>query len=232
VREFLDDLPRDHCTTKPPHEYCTVCMRINYLVANDCPLYHVKPPRKLRSRLDGKELEHEPLTDHLTKEDVAHALKGEDFPIIEFAGPRGTGRPEADEEEEVLEVKPIEVKPLAKTPPRVKKVVKRPVREEPMVPKPEDASKEEAPRAETPTTSLSKTDVEELMQGIMQELEFPDEEELEEEAELPPVDEEETGEVPKGGKAPEGSGDAPPHRERRQADARRRSPMEDEPEAD
>lgn len=159
VREFLDDLPRTHCTTKPPHEFCTVCMRINFYIANDCPLYHQRPKRKLRPLVDRDE-EDEPVKDHLSAEDVRHALEGEDFPIIEFAGPRGgAGRDAGDEE--IFDVKPIEVTPLAETPPKV--AMKARV---PMAPK--------TGGRETPMTG--KPDPERVVQEIMEELEFPTEE--------------------------------------------------------
>jgi len=38
VGDFLADLPRFHCSVKPPHGFCTVCLRINPGVASDCPL--------------------------------------------------------------------------------------------------------------------------------------------------------------------------------------------------
>jgi hypothetical protein len=34
----LSDLPVRHCATKPRHTFCTICYRINYNVAFDCPL--------------------------------------------------------------------------------------------------------------------------------------------------------------------------------------------------
>ncbi len=37
VGEFLSDMPRFHCPVKPPHSFCTVCLRINAAVAVDCP---------------------------------------------------------------------------------------------------------------------------------------------------------------------------------------------------
>ena len=96
VREFLDDLPKVHCSAKPPHEFCTVCMRINYIIAHDCPLFHQRPKRKLRPVMDREE-EDEPLRDHLSADDVKQALKGDDFPIIEFAGPRGRAGGSSDQ---------------------------------------------------------------------------------------------------------------------------------------
>jgi hypothetical protein len=166
VREFLDDLPKNHCHVKPPHEFCTVCMRINYIIAHDCPLFHQRPKRKFKPvREADMEEHHEPIKDHLTAADVKQALKGEEFPIIEFAGPRG-GAPERDEE--IFEVKPIEVKPIEEKAPKPKK---------PSKPKPgktEEGEEKAVPRA--------KIDPDELMHRIMEEIDFP--EEVDEEAEV------------------------------------------------
>ena len=47
--DFLSDLPVRHCATKPqPEIFCTICYRINYNVAFDCPLreVHVEPAHR------------------------------------------------------------------------------------------------------------------------------------------------------------------------------------------
>ncbi len=161
VREFLDDLPTVHCTVKPDHDFCTVCMRINHIIAHDCPLFHQKPKRKPRKPPVQKSDPGESIKDHVSADDVADVLKGEDFPIIEFAGPRGM--PKAKEDEEVLDVKPLEVVPLEEkgAPPKVKKVPRDEVKEA----KPSDAP---------------DRDPESIVQEIMEELEFPDEGDLDE----------------------------------------------------
>ncbi len=191
VREFLDDLPMEHCHDKPDHQFCTVCMRINYLIAQDCPLFHVKPKRKKSAPPPPPEARPEPVKDHLTADDVNKALKGEDFPIIEFAGPRGTGKHREDEE--IFEVKPIDVKPMAAPPPEaMKKPPKKEAHKE-AEPEPADAK---------PATAVTDRDPESIVQEIMEELEFPDEDDLEEETEgeppeeAPKVDEEDGPEGP------------------------------------
>ncbi|NOQ53618.1 MAG: hypothetical protein GQ558_03320 [Thermoplasmata archaeon] len=156
VREFLDDLPTVHCTVKPDHDFCTVCLRINHIVSHDCPLYHQKPKRKPRKPPVHESAPGEPIKDHVSADDVADALKGEDFPIIEFAGPRGM--PKTEEDEEVLDVKPLEEK---EAPPKVRKVPREEVNEA----KPSDAP---------------DRDPESIVQEIMEELEFPDEGDLNE----------------------------------------------------
>ena len=170
VREFLDDLPRQHCQVKPDHDFCTVCMRINYMVAQDCPLFHLKPKRKKAPTPPPPEARPEPIKDHLSADDVKHALDGEDFPIIEFAGPRGTGGHKEDEE--IFEVKPIDVKPIASPPPEA---LKKP-------PKKEEAKEETEAADAKPATAVADRDPESIVQEIMEELEFPDTEEIEEEA--------------------------------------------------
>lgn len=180
VREFLDDLPKEHCRVKPDHQFCTVCLRINYLVAQDCPLFHLKPKRKKTAPPPPPEARPEPMKDHLTADDVNKALKGEDFPIIEFAGPRGTMAREADED--IFEVKPIDVKPMAAPP---TEAMKKPAKKR---------AEEDTEAAEAkPATAVSDRDPESIVQEIMEELEFPDEEDVEEEGlqeEAPEVDEE------------------------------------------
>jgi hypothetical protein len=162
VREFLDDLPTVHCTVKPDHEFCTVCMRINHLIAHDCPLFHLKPKRKPLKPPVHESTPGEPLKDHVSADDVAEVLKGEDFPIIEFAGPRGM--PKAKKDEEVLDVKPLEVVPMdeKKSPSTVKK-----------------APKEEEVKEAKPSDAPDR-DPESIVQEIMEELEFPEEEDLDE----------------------------------------------------
>lgn len=191
IREFLDDLPEVHCTTKPEHEFCTVCMRINYIIASNCPLYHVKPKRKRRAVAPAVEEQTEPLKDHLSVDDVKLVLKGEDFPIIEFGGSRGVAT--RAEEEEVLDVAPLEVVPIetSKTITRAKKAEMR--REVP------PAGAAEGRTAPAPGPDR---DPESIVQEIMEELEFPDERELEEGEEPPedePEDEEAEGEGPEEG---------------------------------
>jgi hypothetical protein len=161
IREFLDDLPSQHCHVKPGHEFCTVCMRINYLVAQDCPLYHQKPKRKKKVPPPAPpEARPEPIKDHLSADDVKQALKGEDFPIIEFAGPRGTGGHSKDEK--VFEVKPFDVKPIAAPPPEA---IKKSPKKEP---------EEDEAKPAKPATAVADRDPESIVQEIMEELEFPD----------------------------------------------------------
>jgi hypothetical protein len=171
IREFLDDLPKEHCLSKPGHEFCTVCMRINYLVAQDCPLLHQKPKKKRKlPPPPPPEARPEPIKDHISTDDVRQAMKGEDFPIIEFAGPRGTGG--HDKEEEIFEVKPLDVKPMAAPPPEA---LTRPAKKE---------EKEETKAATAkPATAVADRDPETIVQEIMEELEFPDEDVLEDEVE-------------------------------------------------
>ena len=160
VREFLDDLPTVHCTVKPDHDFCTVCLRINHLIAHDCPLFHQKPKRKPRKPPVHESAPGEPIKDHVSADDVADVLKGEDFPIIEFAGPRSM--PKA-EKEEVLDVKPLEVVPLEgkKAPPKVRKVPRKEVNE-------------------AKPSGVPDRDPESIVQEIMEELEFPEEGDLDE----------------------------------------------------
>lgn len=195
IREFLDDLPKEHCPAKPDHDFCTVCMRINYIVAGDCPLFHQRPKKKRRLTPAPPEARPEPIKDHLSADDVKNALKGEDYPIIEFAGPRGTGG--HDKDEEIFEVKPIDVKPIAAPPTEaMKKAPKKMGKEGP---------KEEGQRAADtkPATAVADRDPESIVQEIMEELEFPDDELAEEEFE-------DEKEPEKGKKEPEkGEGDGP-----------------------
>jgi len=165
IRQFLDDLPKEHCPAKPDHEFCTVCLRINYIVAGDCPLFHQRPKRKRLPPPSPSEARPEPIKDHLSAEDVKQALMGEDFPIIEFAGPRGTGGHKDDEE--IFEVKPIDVKPIGAPPPEALK----------KVPKKEGSKAADA----KPATAVADRDPESIVQEIMEELEFPDDEIPEEE---------------------------------------------------
>ena len=184
VREFLDDLPKEHCHVKPDHQFCTVCMRINYLIAQDCPLFHVRPKRRRAPTPAPPEARPEPIKECLSAEDVKCAMEGEDFPIIEFAGPRGTG---SHDGEEIFEVKPIDVKPMAAPPPEA---VKRPPRRE--------AKERGSDAADTrPATAVADRDPESIVQEIMEELEFPDE-----------LDEEE-GADDVGGPAVRDAGEAP-----------------------
>ncbi len=172
IREFLDDLPNEHCHVKPDHEFCTVCMRINYLIAQDCPLFHLRPKKKkLVPPPSPPEARPEPIKDHLSADDVKQAMKGEDFPIIEFAGPRGTGGHKEDED--IFEVKPIDVKPMASPPPEA--VKKPPKRTET-----EMASKDDVPADAKPATAVADRDPESIVQEIMEELEFPESEDLDE----------------------------------------------------
>jgi len=167
IREFLDDLPKEHCHSKPDHEFCTVCLRINYLVAQDCPLFHVRPRRKKAPMPTYEGTRAESVKEHLSADDVKQALKGEDFPIIEFAGPRGSGASSKDED--IFEVKPIDVKPISSPPPPVKrKAVAR-------------GPKEEEPADARPATAITDRDPESIVQEIMEELEFPDTEEQDDE---------------------------------------------------
>jgi hypothetical protein len=173
IREFLDDLPMEHCQVKPDHDFCTVCLRINHRVAHDCPLFHQRPKKKRRVPPPPPESRPEPIKDHISASDVKQALKGEDFPIIEFAGPRGTGK---HKEEEIFEVEPIDVKPMAAPPPEaIKKANKKEARKE---------VKEQTEAADAkPATAVADRDPESIVQEIMDELEFPDEDELDEEEE-------------------------------------------------
>jgi hypothetical protein len=188
VREFLDDLPKEHCHVKPEHEFCTVCMRINYLVAHDCPLYHLRPERKRTAVTPAPpEARPEPIKHQLSADDVKHALQGEDFPIIEFAGPRGTGAHGKDED--IFEVKPIDVEPVASPPP---KAAKGP----PKKAERKEDDEERAAAEARPATAVADRDPESIVQEIMEELEFPESEDLEDEGE--PSDEEAGDEVAKG----------------------------------
>jgi len=172
VREFLDDLPTVHCTVKPDHDLCTVCLRINHLIAHDCPLFHQKPKRKPRKPVVHESAHGEPIKDHVSADDVADILKGEDFPIIEFAGPRGM--PKHEEDDEVLDVVPLEVVPIEKR--KAKTKVRKASDEEVQEAKPSDAP---------------DRDPESIVQEIMEELEFPEEGDLDEDEE-PEVREDES----------------------------------------
>ena len=175
IREFLDDLPSQHCHVKPDHEFCTVCLRINYLIAQDCPLYHQRPKRKKKVPPPAPpEARPEPIKDHLSADDVKQALKGEDFPIIEFAGPRGTGGHSKDEK--VFEVKPFDVKPIAAPPPEA--IKKPPKKEEKKEPEEDEA------KPAKPATAVADRDPESIVQEIMEELEFPDGAPIDDEVEL------------------------------------------------
>jgi hypothetical protein len=96
VSEFLSDLPRFHCLVKPPHNFCTVCLRINSTVASDCPLRHEQfdqpraraaaPPRAQGDFLpqappEVEAAEHDAMVD----EHVPAAAVMPDAPVIEFA---------------------------------------------------------------------------------------------------------------------------------------------------
>jgi len=175
IREFLDNLPAEHCRTKPDHGFCTICLRINYLVAQDCPLYHQKPKKKRTVPPPSPpEARPEPIKDHLSAEDVKQALKGEDFPIIEFAGPRGTGGHSKDEK--VFDVKPFDVKPIAAPPPGA---LKKPPKKEEMKEPEEDEAK-----PTKPATAVVDRDPESIVQEIMEELEFPDGAPIDDEVEM------------------------------------------------
>lgn len=195
VREFLDDMPLEHCATKPPHEFCTICMRINYGVASDCPLFsrpytggatatvEVVPARPASSAAATST--REPVRDHVSRDDVRGALKGDDFPLIEFAGPRraaakggaaarATAAPARMEGEEPLDVAPLEVVPM-----------EAPPKGAPDAPGPEaggPAASAELPEAGAAPArqdgqARAKVDPEELMHRIMEELEIPEDEE-------------------------------------------------------
>jgi hypothetical protein len=207
VRDFLDDLPVRHCTVKPPHEYCTICMRINYGVAHDCPLYakrYEEPtpaaPRAPASKVPPKPPmhPHDAVTDRVTVDVVEHVLAGEDFPVIEFAGPRRakkgpTAPTKARPKEEPLEVVPIDVEPM-KEPPVARDMDEGPSEEEgegeaaaqgATVPEDGEADPEAlAPEEATAEVARPKVDPEELMHRIMEELDIPEEDE-DEPAEAP-----------------------------------------------
>lgn len=93
--DFLADLPRFHCSVKPAHSFCTVCLRINTAVAADCPLrfedaggppvraappraegdfYPQAPPRAAEAEYQAMSHEH-----------VSAAAVLPDAPVIEFA---------------------------------------------------------------------------------------------------------------------------------------------------
>lgn len=184
IREFLDDLPKEHCRVKPDHDFCTVCLRINYLIAQDCPLFHLRPKKKKRPATPAPpEARPEPIKDHLSSDDVKQALKGEDFPIIEFAGPRGTGGHKDDEE--IFEVKPIDVEPVKAPPPDALKKPPRKIAKD-------DAGGDDVVADAKPATAVVDRDPESIVQEIMEELEFPETEEVEEEtkpSDVPPEDE-------------------------------------------
>jgi hypothetical protein len=188
VREFLDDLPTVHCTVKPPHEFCTVCMRINYRVAFDCPLFHQKPKRKLRPLHEVEGARHDPVKEALTVDDVKHALSGDDLPIIEFAGPRGSAKKRMEEpEDEIFDVEPIDVTPIEMPEPKAKA---KPLK----VDKPSNTTSyeevgDEALAQGAPSKGI---DTDELMHRIMEELDIPeDEAEEEEEGKAPEKEKEE-----------------------------------------
>jgi len=195
VREFLDDMPLEHCATKPPHEFCTICMRINYGVANDCPLFSQPYTGDIAAtaapaRPAAATTAREPVRDHLSRDDVSQALKGEDFPLIEFAGPRRAAAkrgatakaapgPTRTEGEEPLDVAPLEVVPMEAPPPSAPSAP-GPGTEGPTVP---DAASEAAAAdagdaaARQDGQARPKVDPEELMHRIMEELEIPEDEE-------------------------------------------------------
>ena len=209
IREFLADMPSTHCTAKPDHSFCTVCMRINYIIAHDCPLFHQKPKRRPRRSHVHDDEKHEAVKDHLTSDDVKHALKGEDFPIIEFAKPRILD--EHEEEEEILDVEPIDVRPLEGIPPKPKRKSVR-------VPSPrtdEEETKHPEARAATPEPSSSIPDPEMVVQEIMDEFTFPSEDEEEEPEEEEEPDQEDAGERAEGeeGAMEEGEEESPPEGE-------------------
>jgi len=199
VREFLDDMPLEHCATKPPHEFCTICMRINYGVASDCPLFsrpytggatatvEAAPARPAAAATAAAaKAPREPMRDHVSRDDVRDALKGDDFPLIEFAGPRraaakggaaakSTAAPARRMEgEEPLDVAPLEVVPM-----------EAPPKGAPDVPGPGvggPAASAEPPEAGAAPAgqdgqARAKVDPEELMHRIMEELEIPEDEE-------------------------------------------------------
>lgn len=221
VREFLDDLPVRHCQVKPPHEYCTICMRINYGVAYDCPLYerpYIAPSR--RPTTGGRAAE-ESVRASVTTEVARKALRGEEFPVIEFAGPRRpkqAAAPRAKEEDAPLEVEALEVVAMEEAPaPRaVPPARAAPAPAAPAVPAgtsshttpaadgaasapPPAAPPAEAPGGPAkPPAAAPKVDPEELMHRIMEELEIPDEEEAPE-----AEDEDGPGEKAEGGATPE-----------------------------
>lgn len=200
VREFLDDLPVRHCAVKPPHEYCTICMRINYGIAHDCPLYAMRyeepppPPRPPAPKAPPKPPihPHDAMTERVTVDVVEHVLAGEDFPVIEFAGPRkakkGAAPAKAPPKEEPIEVVPIEVEPM-KAPPAEGAEDEGPgeaaAKGRASVPEDAEADLEALGAEEAPDEAARpKVDPEELMHRIMEELEIPEEDE-DEPAEAP-----------------------------------------------
>jgi translation initiation factor IF-2 len=210
VREFLDDLPVRHCQAKPPHELCTICMRINYGIAYDCPLYGrpYNAPAK-RPATVGARASEEHVRTNVTSDVAREALRGEEFPVIEFAGPRRpkqSAAPKAKEGDDApLEVEALEVVAMDEAP-AAKAEAPAPAATAPaapeaasaaMAPPPADAPGEGPGAPTKPPAASGKVDPEELMHRIMEELEIPDEEEA-------PEAEDEEG---PGGKA---EGDAPP----------------------
>jgi len=207
VREFLDDLPVRHCQVKPPHEFCTICMRINYGIAYDCPLYgrpYIAPSKR---PVAGARAAERPVRASVTSDVAREALRGEEFPVIEFAGPRRpkqAAAPKAKEGDDVpLEVEALEVVAMEELPA---------AKAEPSAPAPTAPEAPEAPSTETappataapaeapgapakPPATAPKVDPEELMHRIMEELEIPEEEEL-------PEDEEGPGGTAEGGTPP------------------------------
>jgi len=207
VREFLDDMPLQHCTVKPPHEFCTICLRINYGVANDCPLFQqpyeggqvaTAPDARAPAQPAAPRGPREPLIDHLSREDVGHALRDDDFPIIEFslsrksepkrrtaakAAPTGA----RTEDEEPMEVSPLEVEPMGAAPAGPSSApapTKGATAAEPSGPAAPPSTGEggaasdagDAP-AEKEGEVRQKVDPEELMHRIMEELEIPEDDE-------------------------------------------------------
>ena len=209
VREFLDDLPTVHCTVKPAHEFCTVCMRINYRVAFDCPLFHHKPKRKLRPLHEVEGSRQDPIREALTVDDIKHALSGDDLPIIEFAGPRGSTKKKEEPEDEIFDVEPLDVTPLEMPEPRAKA---KPLKvDTPSKATPKEEVEDEDLAQGAPSKGI---DPDELMHRIMEELDIPEEEDEEEEApeeegEAPDEEGDETPEEEEKEEAPEGDG-APP----------------------
>jgi hypothetical protein len=148
-----------------------VCLRINFLIAQDCPLFHLRPKKKKKRPATPAppETTPEPLKDHLSADDVKQALKGEDFPIIEFAGPRGTG--DHKDDEEIFEVRPIDVEPVKAPPPDALKKPPKKIAKE-------DTSGGDVVAEAKPATAVVDRDPESIVQEIMEELEFPESEEV------------------------------------------------------
>ena len=133
LQEFLDALPTRPCPENPASpDFCTVCKRLNHLVASRCQFSGLELAAEKASEISEREeapekIEFKPVTDEVETKQVVPSNTDEDFPMIEIVKPAKAPRKPVEmelledvaiefeilgDDDEPIEVEPLEVEPL------------------------------------------------------------------------------------------------------------------------